>query len=190
MKDKIKLKSRQILANNPTVRKYFDTVTSSKVGVTVRVNGLKGRLIVCLAAPPSDRVWIKLDDSNQSPTNSSVVNTPSDGARRSTFGSSTFSSSAFGNDSRRSSNQSEGINSKNIDGLKLDLEVIVEMNRRALLIKSNFIRNLLEGRLRKQLIEILTTYDDLSLYPLLVLPSCFYANPNDKKRESIFCDTF
>ena len=182
--DKIKIKSRQILANNPTVRKYFDTFTSSKVGVTVRVNGLKGRLIVCLAAPPSDRVWIKLDDTQRTPSNTSVINSPSDGNRRSTFGSSGTP------ESRKNSNQSTRPNVTNENGIKLDLEVVVEMNRKALLIKSNFIRNLLEGRLRKQLIEILTTYDDLSLYPLLVLPSCFYTHAQSGGDKSIFCDTF
>lgn len=156
--DKLKIKTRAFVANSPTVRKYFETVTSSKIGVTVRVTQLKGKLVVCLPAPPSDRLWIKLDNSTKGD---------------------------------RSSLKSDGQSSTSTPVI-LGLQVVVDMNRKALMIKSNFIRSLLENRLRKQLIQILTTYDDLSLYPLLVLPSCFYSYPSNdsSSAKTIFCDTF
>jgi hypothetical protein len=125
--DKLRAKGTVLLNKNKTVRKYFDDlVSSSHLTATVRVQSLKGTLLLSQPAWPSDRLWFRLAS-------------------------------------------------------KPDLKLKVHLkhgNAGRPLIKSAWLRNLLEERLTKHLVSVLMTWDDVSLHPLLVLPNTQFYQAN------------
>lgn len=57
------------------------------------------------------------------------------------------------------------------------------------LIRSTWLRNLLEERLRRHLVTVLCTFDDVTLHPLLVLPSpLFYSTHSTDEQEKLFLE--